>query len=357
MNNFDGNLAYRYGFEEGRRCGGSRAVIERTPITLPAKGTLRVLYVQQGFETIDLGILRALQVTAGEIQSTSPAGMLELAISWRPDLVLVMNALHVFPPDHKEHIERIRSLGIRTAVWFVDDPYFSDDTLTLATHYDVVFTHEQSCISHYKASGCPLVYYLPLAADTEMFYPQMTSLSYQSDVCFIGNAFRNRLRLFDELAPYLSQKRLKIVGGNWDGLTRRNLLDPYIHDGWIPAEETARYYNGAKIVINLHRPTEAGSDNRNGRGIPGYSINPRTYEINACGTLQITDVRADLGQYYRPGYDIETFSSPAELCSKIEYYLTHEDHRLEVAWRALWTTRVRHSYTDRVSRLLELALP
>ncbi len=328
--------------------------MERTGTPAASGGNLRILYVPQGFEAIDYGVIQALQAMAAELVVSGPEEMLEKAQQWRPDLVLVMNAMHVFPAEHSEHINLLRSWGIRTAVWFVDDPYFTDQSLSLARHYDYVFTHELSCVPFYEEGGCSKVHYLPLAADLDMFVPMEAPRPYQSDICFIGSAFWNRVALFDELAPYLAEKKVVIIGQLWNRLSRLDLLQPYIREGWVEQKETRIYYNGAKIVINLHRPTESGQDNANTANLPGLSINPRTYEIAACGALQLTDVREDLFQHYRPGYDIETFGSAEELKNKIEYYLAHEKERIQMAWRSLWTTRQRHSYIDRIARMLAI---
>ncbi|WP_094093999.1 CgeB family protein [Paenibacillus physcomitrellae] len=344
--------AFRQGRMEGYRLGGCRAVMERTTPSGPAGSPLRIMYVPQGFASIDHGLTEALKQSAAEFIVAGPAEMLDTAQSWRPDLVLVLNALHVFPPEHAAHVDQLRSWGIRTAVWFVDDPYFTEFTLDLARHFDYVFTHEKSCVPYYEAGGCKEVHYLPLAADLELFAPVETPRSYQSDVCFIGNGFWNRVALMDELAPYLSTKKVVVVGSFWDRLSHYDLLRPFIRDGWANPTETRFYYNGAKVVINLHRPAEYGMDNHNTAGLPGHSINPRTYEIAACGTLQLTDIREDLHEYYRPGYDIETYGSAGELRDKIEYYLSHEAERAQIAWRSLWTTRQRHSYKDRIALLL-----
>ncbi|MGZ7440714.1 CgeB family protein [Paenibacillus sp. TH7-28] len=348
--------AYRAGYNEGCRFGGCRAVLDRIPAVSREKRSWRVLYVPQGFEAIDGGVAAALQETVYESKVASPETMLQEAEQFRPDLVLVMNALHVFPADHAGQISRLREMGIRTAVWFVDDPYFTDDTRNLSLFYDVVFTHEMECVSLYLNAGCREVHYLPLAANPQVFKPVRTEPEHQFDVCFIGNAFWNRVELFDDLAEFLQDKKVLIAGGFWERLTNYEQLARFIRPGWIPPEETVYYYNGSKIVINIHRPTLAGQDNRNGLNITGGSINPRTYEIAACGTLQITDVRSDLTSYYSPGYDIETFRDTAELKDKIAYYLEHENERLQIAWRSLWTTRRDHTYGDRVGRLLEAAL-
>ncbi|MFB5677015.1 glycosyltransferase [Paenibacillus terreus] len=333
--------------------GGCQAMVERTPVN-PQLVDCRVLFIPQGFPAIDSGVTRALQRCTKECMVGTAETMFESAASFRPDLMLVMNGLHVFPPDHLEQVEKVRSLGIRTGIWFADDPYFTEDTSAIALHYDVVFTHELSCVSFYRSLGAGNVHYMPLGVDEEMFHPRRVDFRY--DVCFIGNAFWNRVELFDQLAPFLADKKVIIVGGHWDRLKRTDLLGRFIHDRWMEPTETVNYYNASKIVINLHRPSEMGMDNRNTYRQPAMSINPRTYEISACGTLQLTDVRDDLTSHYRPGYDLETFANADELRAKIAYYLRFGRQREHIAWRGVYTTRRNHTYTSRIPKLLNIAL-
>ncbi|WP_110933850.1 CgeB family protein [Paenibacillus bouchesdurhonensis] len=352
-NKSDASEGFKDGYLEGYRFGGCQAVLERIEKPKsPSKSQYRVLYVPQGFEAIDRGVIEALHDLTAECIVAPPESALTMAVSVRPDLVLVMNGLHVFPPDHEEQIRTIRGMGIHTAIWFVDDPYFTEDTVRIAQSYDVVFTHEIECAALYQKIGCQHVHYLPLAANPQMFRPIRSSPEYRYDICFIGNAFWNRVELFDQLASYLQDKKVFIAGQHWDRLTNYDQLTRFIRTDWIEPEETVSYYNGAKIVINIHRPTAAGSDNRNVMNLPGSSINPRTYEISGCGTLQITDIRSDLTLHYQPGYNIETFADAAELREKIDYYLTHDQERLHIAWRSLWTTRWKHTFHERVASLL-----
>ena len=136
-------------------------------------------------------------------------------------------------------------------------------------------------------------------------------------------------------------------------MARYDVLGRFIHEGWIAPGETVDYYNGAKIVINIHRTCENGEDNRNTHHLKGHSINPRTYEISACGTMQITDARADLPRYYKPGYDIETFTNAAELQRKIHVIRKHEEERQRdgVAWT--YATMNQDTFTRRIGQLLE----
>ncbi|ASA23901.1 CgeB family protein [Paenibacillus donghaensis] len=345
---------YRDGYSQGYRLGTLEAVRQLNSPGAEACRPLKLMYVPQGFEAIDTGVIEALQQLVSELVVSTPESMLETAARERPGAVLVMNGLHVFPENHLEQIAEIRNLGITTAIWFVDDPYFTQDTSQICRSYDHVFTHELGCVEFYRSLKVLSVHYLPLCVNPSMFHPRRTGPQYNYDVVFIGNAFHNRTKLFDELAPFLRTKKVLIAGGFWERLSSYDQLEPSISPGFIPPAETANYYSGAKLVINIHRPWETGQDNRNSYGLPSRSINPRTYEISACGTMQLTDVRDDLRNFYRPGYDLETFGSAGELQEKIDYYLKHEKERRIYALRSLRTTLQNHTFIARLPQLLNV---
>ncbi|MFB9330233.1 glycosyltransferase [Paenibacillus aurantiacus] len=342
---------YTDGYKHGMRDGASEAVWRSIAQPLPVRRGVRVLFIPQGFDALDEGIASALQPLVGELYIAQATQIAEQAALIRPDWVLVLNGLHVFPEDHLAQIDAVRQLGIRTAIWFADDPYVSDDTIRIAPRYDAVLTHELSTIPVYQSIGCTNVQYMPLAVNVRRFKPLRVEAQYRSDVCFIGQAFWNRVEMFDALARELATKRVFIAGGMWERLTHYKLLKPMIRDGWLPVEESVKYYNGAKIVINMHRGANAGADNRNSMNLPGLSINPRTFEIAACGTLQLTDARADLGNHYRPGLEVETYASVQELADKLNYYLAHEDERRMIALRGLRRTLREHSFDIRLEQV------
>lgn len=345
---------FQPGYTDGYRVGASEAIRVRMPEERYAMRKMKVVYVPQGYDAMDIGVAESLQRLVKDCVCAPAAEMLEIVSQVKPDLVLVMNGLHTFPATHHEHLDQIRKNGIKTAVWVADDPYFTDETARNSLHYDYVFTHELNCITFYQAQGLHHVHYLPLAMNPEMFQPLRVHPMYLSDICFIGNAFWNRVELMDELAPFLATKTTVIAGGQWERLKNYALLEDFIIPRWVSAAEAVNYYNGAKIVINMHRPTAAGSDNHNGRNIQASSINPRTYEIAGCAALQMIDARQDVARQYTPGYDIIVFDSATDLQNKLEYYLQHEEERRLIALRSYMTTRSRHSYDKRLMQLLDI---
>jgi len=348
------NKAFRSGWLDGWRLGACQGVDEMVRPVPDVVRRARILYIPQGFEAIDNGIVSALQANVADLRIGHASEMRLQAEQYRPDLVLVLNGLHVFPADHLEQIDAIRSLGIPTAIWFVDDPYVADDTVKIAPHYDYVFTHERTCVSLYRSIGCPQTHHLPLAAHFGLFRPMQVPEEYRTDICFIGVAFRNRIRLFDEIASYLQNKKVLIGGANWSKMTQYALVAHQVRDGWTDVPETVKYYNGAKIVINLHRSPEAGPDNHNVQNWPAESINPRTFEMAACGAFQLTDLRSELPEHYAVGSEIAVFQNAQQLVELMDYYLAHDMERLQVAARAYSRTKKQHTFESRIRTLLDV---
>ena len=345
---------YRRGWEYGYHMGKCEAIIQSN---LPGEGKrwdVKVLFVPaQGapYASLDQGIGKELKRLVREaVIADSGQDPVVLAAEHRPDLVLVLDALGKTFPAGKA--AELRKMGIRTAVWLPDDPYHSDTTLGIAPHYEYVFTIEKSCVPYYRELGISQVHYLPLAVNPDVVRPTYAETSYETDVCFIGSAFWNRVALFDEIAPSLAGKKVKIVGYWWERLKNVDMLKDSIHGVWLSPEETIKYYGRAKIVLNIHRSADDPSHNSNSRNIPAHSVNPRMFEISACGTLQLADIRDGLPEHYEPDHDIATFSSVDELAKKIDYYLRHEDERREMAWRGLAKTMRDHTFSNRLSELL-----
>lgn len=343
---------HNFGFRDGHHLGICEAIIRRH-LPEPRSWPYRILYVTSGkglpYSPLDQGIIDTLEVMADQLETVFPdQDVAQHAIQFQPDLILILDGT-LIPVEKTAHL---KSCGFRMAVWFTDDPYYTDVTAEIAGYYDDVFTLEYTCVSFYQELGCKRVHYLPLGVDAEVFRPRYAHLIERRDICFVGSGYWNRVYFFDKLAPYLSKKDFHINGIWWDRLSSFRLLERQIElNKWMEPEETATYYSGSKLVINLHRSYDDESFNKNSRKIKAVSPNPRTFEISACGVLQITDIRDDLSRFYTPGLEIVTYGSAEELKEKLEYYLAHEEESKQIAYRALRRTMREHTFTSRIEQM------
>jgi spore maturation protein CgeB len=326
--------------------------VQRAAGMPPPVRDVHVLYVPTGkgfpYSPIDEAVATGLGQLVTRLTVAGRDEAVQAAAAARPDLVLFLDGIHV----PTEIPDRIRELGIRTAVWFTDDPYYTDLTASIAPHYDEVFTLEASCVGFYREVGCPRVWHLPLGFHPGHFRPQNTPAAMRCDVAFVGSAYWNRVAFFDRLLPYLEGRNIRIIGYWWERLRDYGRFAPRIEGRWMTPQETAQVYSGAKIVINMHREPDDGTFNSNSLGVGAVSPNPRTFEIAACATLQLTDVRGELAAYFVPGREIETYASPEELAAKIHHYLAHEDERRAVVLNGLYRAMRDHSYVRRLDLML-----
>ncbi|GGA35920.1 CgeB family protein [Paenibacillus physcomitrellae] len=343
----------RAGFEEGY-LRGRMDVIASQPQTVFPLRNIHVMYVSSGkgfpYSPFDEGMVETLRSLAASVTPAMPnQPVAQLAAEHHPDLVMVFDGLEM-PTDQ---IDAIRAMGIPTAVWLTDDPYYTDMTSQLTLHYDYVFTLELNCVEYYRQLGCPNVYYLPFGVYPGHFRPLRDRAPEPRTVSFVGSAYWNRVHFFQPIIDDLMKRGMRINGIWWDRLVEAGSYADRIEQGtWLGPQDTAVVYSSSKISLNMHRSYDDDSVNNNTLKITAVSPNPRTFEIAASGSLQLVDARNDLARFYTPGVEIDTYASQDELLSKIDFYLTHEAERREMVLRALERTMREHTYSHRLNELL-----
>ncbi|QJD84068.1 CgeB family protein [Cohnella herbarum] len=351
------SAGYSLGWTDGHWFGRCEAVARKAS-PVPVKRPIHVLYVTSGkgypYTPLDNGIVETLKLIAQQVTLVVPDDdIVSVAAAVRPDMMLALDGMHL---SH-EKVQAINALGIRTAIWFTDDPYYTDITAGIAVHYQHVFTLERNCLPYYANSGCARVSYLPLGVFPGSYRPRNTPHSMRGEISFIGTAYWNRVELFNRAIPLLAHRRLRISGMWWDRLAEyerwKGLIDL---DKWMEPDETSEKYNANRIVINSHRAHDDETFNQNSARITAVSPNPRTFEISASGTLQLTDWREDIAQFYVPGVEIVTYDSPEDMAAKVDYYLEHEEERQEIALRGLYRTLRDHTYVSRLNQLMDLTM-
>ncbi|MFH1090408.1 MAG: glycosyltransferase [Pseudomonadota bacterium] len=266
-----------------------------------------------------------------------------LAEYHRPHLLL---ALAQAPLDPRT-LAKIRSLGVLTAFWFVEDHRYLRYFRELASSYDFFFHIQgREMEQELRSLGVRHYCYLPLAADPDLFRPLDSGgdpAPYSSDLSFMGAGYPNRVAVFSQLLDY----QFKIWGTEWDLSTE---LGRRVQEQGrrIPTQETVFIYNAAKINLNLHSSVFAP-----GLDPEGGFINPRTFEIASCGAFQLVDKRRPLSLHFLPEEEIATFSDLVELRNKIDFYLAHPEDRREFGLRARKRVLAEHTYAHRLESLLE----
>ena len=271
--------------------------------------------------------------------------VLAKAEAFAPDLVLSMAQA----PMSRQALTRLRKDKVPTAMWFVEDYRLFTYWRGYAPLYDVFAVIQgEEFLSRLYEQGVDNCLYLPLAADPDFHCPlELTSVQrreYGADVSFLGAGYPNRRRAFKQLVG--AGYQFKIWGNQWE---RDPALEAYVQRGGarIEPEEVVRIFNATKINLNLH------SSVQDTELVPGGDfVNPRTFELAACGAFQLVDRRDLMADLFEDD-ELVTFGSMEELRELIGRYLSDEAERRAVAERARARVLADHTYRARMAALLD----
>ncbi|RJQ13674.1 MAG: hypothetical protein C4560_13840 [Nitrospiraceae bacterium] len=264
--------------------------------------------------------------------------------TFKPDLVFALAQA----PLTSECLGRLRAHKVPTAFWFVEDFRLMNYWRKLSVAYDYFFTIQQGdFFEELKNEGTGNYCYLPTAAcpdeHKEMELTDNEKDYYGSDISFAGAGYYNRRHFFRGLLDL----DFKIWGDGWP---RDPAYAKYIQrsGGRIETEEMVKVFNASEININLHSSTY-----HKGVNPFGDFVNPRTFEIAACGAFQLVDRRSGLEGLFDAGEEIIVFDDLDDLRHKISYYIEHPEERKRTAEKARQRVRKEHTYEHRMRRMLE----
>ena len=303
--------------------------------------------------------LKGLKVSGGRLEFLENSylnlvgeAVLAQVERFQPDLVLAMAQA----PLSRKILKRLRHNGVPTAMWFVEDYRLFTYWRAFAPFYDLfAVIQKQPFLDELAAQGVENVLYLPMAALPELYRPlgdgpgedglsPAEKNEFGADLSFMGAGYPNRRRAFRELTDY----DFKIWGTEWED---EPLLEPHLRlkGVRISPEQSVRIFNAAKINLNLHSSVRAEETVSR-----GDFVNPRTFEVAACGAFQLVDERQLLPELFGPD-ELAVFSSLEDLKSKIDYYLDRPEERAAIAARGRERVLRDHTYQARMRALLNFA--
>jgi spore maturation protein CgeB len=262
---------------------------------------------------------------------------------FKPDLVFAVAQ----SPATVSAVEAIREQGTKVAYWFVEDFETLDYWKGLHGHFDLFLTIQRgrchrAMLEH---SNAPLRY-LPMCADPDIAFPEPWPGRETPGLSFVGAGYHNRERMFLELMD----QGLKIWGSDWRS---KHPVYGLVQDGGNRTDSlrNRQIFASSRINLNLHSSTYHSGVNPH-----GDFVNPRTFEILACGGFQLVDRRSLLDELLKSGSDLVSYSSVAELKQQIEYYKDRAEERDLISKHGRKTVLRRHTYRQRMAEFLELAL-
>ena len=269
--------------------------------------------------------------------------ILSKAAEFKPDFILALAQA----PLEEATIFRLRTLEVPIAFWFVEDfrtlTYWKD----IARKYDYFFTIQKGTFfNELKSKGVQNYYYLPQACSPDVHTPINMATEernkYLADLSFMGAAYYNRKNIFPRLLDF----DFKVWGTGWDfeSPIKSRLQN---NNERVSTDDSVKIYNSAKINLNLHSSTCHEEINPE-----GDFVNPRTFEIAACGGFQLVDERSELFNLFDVGHEIVTFRNITELKNIAHYYLKHEKERDIISKKTRDRVLNEHTFKHRMLEML-----
>jgi spore maturation protein CgeB len=260
-----------------------------------------------------------------------------------PDLVLALAQA----PLNLAVLEHLRKKKFLTAMWFVENYRHLTYWQQLAGGYDYWFVIQQAgCFDALKRAGARQVHYLPMAAHPALHRPLTLTAAeqdeYGADVSFVGAGYANRRKLLPE---WLSKDwSFKLWGNEWEGADD---LQPVLQRSGarIDSETCIKVFNATAINLNLHSCSGDGLDPE------ADFVNPRTFELAACGAFQLVDERSLFPDLFSSD-EMVRFTAAAEVPSLIRAWLADAPRRRAIAAAARRRVLAHHTYEHRMRDLL-----
>lgn len=106
--------------------------------------------------------------------------------------------------------------------------------------------------------------------------------------------------------------------------------------------EMPMIFHASKINLNITmRPIETG-------------LSLRIWDVLGCAGFLITNYQTEIPQYFEVGRELETYESMEELEQKVQYYLSHEEERIEIAVNGYEKVARLHTYEVRVTEMIRV---
>jgi len=249
-------------------------------------------------------------------------GALEMALRKYVDVVLVVSGM-LFHPDV---LLMMKQAGLRVVVLFTESPYDHASEMKVAKIVDGGWTNERSVVADFRKVN-PCFGYLPhgwnpLVHRTDL--PIDDSVPAH-DVVFVGTAFRERVRWFNSIDWTGIDLGLY---GSWEKARLNKQVQRCVRGGPIENERAVLLYRRAKIGLNLYRMSQGWGPNAPTIA-HAESINPRAYELAACGTFFVSDFRSESAEVF--GDSVPMFRTPIEAAALMRRWLADDAGRAQRA--------------------------
>lgn len=253
------------------------------------------------------------------------------------------------PPYHPEFL---RTLPVYKVLRVADGPLAAYDRDFAYLHaYDHVLYHtlaysrDLTMPEKLQYCGAKRYDWWPLALFDAAFDPNLSESELFSrrrdvDVVFVGAFARGKMPLLARIKKHFGRRCVMHGLINFPKNVYLNIKHGF--PGWmtpLPIRAFSSLYQRSKVGFNIH--------NRGKYTVGNY----RLFELPANGVMQISDGGEYLRQFFQPPREIILADDIDTMIERIEYFLTHEDERRDIATAGYRAALSRHRFSSRMTQL------
>lgn len=309
-----------------------------------------------------------------------------------------------------------KAAKVKYISWIFSEPHFSlySDTVFFDSNY--IFCFDRLQMEKLREYGVSHAYHQPLATDTELFEDSIRNDSTitTDEISFVGTLYTDERDYFSQI-PYLPayikgyvegicEAQMKVYGYNMlpDVLQKDMLVQMkeyisfHMDAGYfLPFEQFIMDIINKKITImersrilkslseNFLTTIYSGSDTSHlpklkNKGYVHYykqmpkifhdskinlnitlrsitsGIPLRVLDVLGCGGFLLTNYQPEIAENFQNGKELVMYESPEHLRELCNYYLTHEEERLEIASNGYEKIKREFNYQRGLSRIIEI---
>jgi spore maturation protein CgeB len=261
---------------------------------------------------------------------------------WSPEVVIFSLYTDQLAP---EMVNALRS-HTKTFCFFHDDTWRVEYSRYWAKQFDYFSTPDLYGEMKYREIGLENAIYFPFGCNEKIFRKLPVERKY--DVSFVGGWHPYRAWLIERIRK--AGVSVEVVGHRWP-------------KGEIDQEGMVRLFNESRINLNLSN--SASWDLRYLSSSPKAMFNrlrskknveqmkARIFEVNGCGSFQLSYYVEGLANCYDIDREIAVYADADDLVEKIKFYLSHDDLRESIAAAGYARTFKEHTFSRRFHRVFQ----
>ena len=306
---------------------------------------------------------------------------------------------------------------IKYISWVYDSPHLTLYAKTVFSENNYIFCFDRFEVNRLRAYGVEQIYHMPLAVNTkrlEQVFSKVEEMKYSYEVSFLGNLYNNEYNFFDQIRNMpeyykgffdgLIKTQTQIFGCDVAAEVITEALYEKIKtfvainlepEMFIREREVFLNFVQRKVTVEERPEILRKISEKYSLSHFAYEKAPTLTQVNFCGyadymkempfvfrgskiNLNITlrsilsgiplrcmdimgaggfllsNYQPELAEFFRDGQEMVMYESQDDLMGKIEYYLSHEKERKDIAMCGKEKIEKEFSYEKKLSDIFRI---